>query len=193
MTADIQAVQLALSFGLGLLLGVFYDVYRVWFRASGRRWLKGVGDIIWWLLALLLAALAMYRINGLQLRAFPLVLAALACLAEQALISPRFFPLINAVCRFFMRLCRKIRRLLRQLIEFLLQPLVWPVELAFRLLLVMRCLLLGLCGRAVRLLMWLGAPFIRVARRVYRRLRRAAAAFLAAGSPAAEENPADGE
>lgn len=196
MTAEFQAAQLVLSCCLGLGLGLFYDIYRVWFRAPGGRWLKGLGDIVWWLLALAVAAAALYHINGLELRLFPLALAAAGCCLEQALISPRFFPLLEGVCRFGLRLFRRLLRLLRRLLECLLLPLVWPVELAFRLVLLLKGLLLRLLRALRDLLLWLLRPVLRPLRRLYRRVRRRLKAVLRArllAEEQTEEQAAEGE
>lgn len=171
MTAEVQAVQLLCSFGLGTGLGVFYDIYRVWFRAPGKKWLKGMGDMLWWALALAAAAGALYHINGLELRLVPLMLAAAGCIIEQALLSPRLFPAIDGLCRFVLRCCRAVGRFLRRVIEFLLYPLVWPVELAFRLLLFIRKLAVGVLKKLRDLALWLLRPLLRPFMRQYRRFK----------------------
>lgn len=199
MTAEIQAAQLGLSFALGLALGLFYDVYRVWFRAAERRWLRSLGDIVWWLAALFLAAWAMYRINGLALRGFPLALAMAGCVVEQVLISPCFFPLIRRLCGGLLAVGRRLFGLLRRLLELVLTPLVWPVELAFRLMVIVKRLSARLLGAVLRLLKWLTAPlwrpFLKLGRRgrdgVVRRLRAAREKKSAASDVDEEEIAAD--
>ncbi len=190
--AEFQAVQLVLAFALGIALGVFYDVYRVWFRGAHRRAAKGLGDIIWWLLALGLAAGAFYRINSLSLRAAPLALALLGVAVQQGLISPWAFPLLQRFCRAVGRFLGWVTQLLQRLVAFLLLPLVWPVEVAFRLLLAFARLLRRVTSLLGRLLRWLFAPPVRFLRRVggaaKRRLKRLLAAAPAdTAEEAAEE------
>ena len=74
--AELQAIQLAAALGLGLGLGFFYDVYRVWFRQLRGRFWPALGDIVWWLVALGLAFVGLYHINGAELRLPVLVLTA---------------------------------------------------------------------------------------------------------------------
>lgn len=197
MTAEIQAAQLAWSFALGVGLGLLYDVYRVWFRAAGRRWLKAVGDIIWWLAALLVAAWAMYHINGLALRGFPLALALLGCVVEQGLISPQFFPLMRRLCGGLLAVAGRLLGIFRGLLELLLTPLVWCVELVFRLLVIAKRLLLcvfGLVFRVLKLLtspVWL--PIVKLGRRVRRGVRRRIRAMLTDKSTNAAEGSGENE
>ncbi len=189
--AEFQAVQLVLAFALGLALGVFYDVYRVWFRGAHRRAAKGLGDIIWWLLALSLAAGAFYRINSLSLRAAPLALALLGVAVQQGLISPWAFPLLQRFCRAVGRFLGWLFELLQRAVAFLLLPLVWPVELAFRLLLVLARLVRRVTSLFGRILRWLFAPPLRLARRVGGAVKRRLRRLLAATPAEQAEEPVD--
>ena len=174
--AEFQAVQLVLAFVLGVGLGIFYDVYRVWFRRTQARAVKGLGDIIWWLAALGLAAWAFYRINSLSLRAAPLALALLGVAVQQWLVSPWAFPLLQRFCHAAERFLGWVMQLLQRAVAFMLLPLVWPVELVFRLLLVLMHLVRRLMNFLERILRWLFAPPVRFLRRVggavKRRLKR---------------------
>lgn len=189
----IAAEQLAAAFGLGVGLGLLYDVYRVWFRRARRPWARAVGDIAWWLCALVLAAWALYYINGLALRGFTLALAAAGAVCEQAAISPRFFPLGERVCCRGVQWVRAFGRLFLRAVEAGLTPLVWLVELAFKLVgLVWRvaCRVGGILGLLVR---WLTAPIWRpVAGCVRLSKRRLAQMCLMRAQNEAEE-PVDGE
>ncbi len=145
-------MQLLLAFALGVGLGAFYDLYRVWFRGARSRPMRGLGDLLWWGAALFLAAGALYRIDALALRLPPLLLALLGVAVQQACISPWAFPLLQRCCRFIGRFWRGLRRLWQRAVAVLLLPLVWPVELAFRLLLLLARLLGALFGRIEGLL-----------------------------------------
>lgn len=168
MMAEIQAMQLVLAFALGAALGLFYDIYRVWFRAPGRRCIKGLGDILWWLAALLLAAVGLYYINGLALRGFTLALAAAGCLLEQLLITPGFFPLISRVSRWLVHLAGGVCRLLYRLAELVLLPLSYAAELLFRLLL----LLWAVVRRLAYLLRRFGLLLVRPFWLAYARIKK---------------------
>lgn len=164
--AELQAVQLALALGLGLGLGFFYDVYRVWFRQlRGRLW-PAVGDIAWWLAALALAFGGLYRINGAELRLPVLALAAAGVCLYLGLLSPVLFGLL---CRLLLGIWRLLVWLcgcFAGALALLLSPLVWLVELGFRLVL--------LAGRFARwlwhilsgMLAWLFKPWRRLAEKI---------------------------
>lgn len=153
MMAEIQARQLALAFALGLFLGLFYDVYRVWFRHGGRTASKTVGDILWWLVALVLSAVALYHINGLALRGFALAMVALGCVTEQLFLSRRVFLFADSLAHLLLGVFRRLLGLMFRLTELLLWPLSFAVELLFR---------LGV--KSVRLLQWLFSVFWRLLR-----------------------------
>ena len=139
--AELQAVQLALAFGLGLGLGFFYDFYRVWFRQlKGRLW-PALGDIVWWLAALGLAFGGLYHINGAQLRLPVLLLAAAGVCLYLGLFSPVLFPLLRRLLLGLWRLLRWLFGCFAGAVALLLSPLVWLVELGFRLLWLLQRLL----------------------------------------------------
>lgn len=140
--AELQAVQLALAFGLGLGLGFFYDFYRVWFRQlKGRLW-PALGDIVWWLAALGLAFAGLYHINGAQLRLPVLLLAAAGVCLYLGFFSPVLFPLLRRLLLGLWRLLRWLLGCFARAVALLLSPLVWLVELAFRLLWLLQRLLI---------------------------------------------------
>ena len=139
--AELQAVQLALAFGLGLGLGFFYDFYRVWFRQlKGRLW-PALGDIVWWLAALGLAFGGLYHINGAQLRLPVLLLAAAGVCLYLGFFSPVLFPLLRRLLLGLWRLLRWLFGCFAGAVALLLSPLVWLVELGFRLLWLLQRLL----------------------------------------------------
>ena len=115
--AELQALQLAWSLGLGLGLGFLYDVYRVWFRRlkndAGSRWLAAAGDIGWWLAALILAAAGVCVYMGF--------------------LSPVLFPLLWRLLGWLWRLLCWWGRCFGNALALLLAPLVLLVELGFTL------------------------------------------------------------
>lgn len=129
--AELQAMQLAMAMCLGLGLGFFYDVYRVWFRRVKLRWLAGAGDIIWWGLALLLAMGGLYRINGLELRFPVLALTVAGVCVYMGLLSPVIFPLLWRLLGGLWRVIKWLGGCFAGALGLLLCPLVWLVELAF--------------------------------------------------------------
>lgn len=189
--AEFQAVQLVLAFALGLGLGTFYDVYRVWFRGAHRRAAKGLGDIIWWLAALSLSAWAFYRINSLALRAAPLALALLGVAVQQWVVSPWAFPLLQRFCHAMGRAIRWVMQLLQRVVAFLLLPLVWPVELVFRLLLLLARLVRRVTRFGGRILRWLFAPPVRFLRRAGGAVKRRLQRLWAAPPEEQAEEPAE--
>lgn len=156
--AELQALQLAMSLCLGLGLGFFYDIYRVWFRKVQvrDRLLAGVGDILWWVLALVIAMVGLYRINGLELRFPVLALAAAGVCVYMGFLSPVIFPLLWRLLGWLWRAAKWLGRCLCDAMELLLCPLVWLVELGFGILGLLGCLLrlVGrILGGAVRFLL----------------------------------------
>lgn len=133
--AELQALQLAWSLGLGLGLGFLYDVYRVWFRRlkndAGSRWLAAAGDIGWWLTALILAAAGLYRINGLELRLPILALAAAGVCVYMGFLSPVLFPLLWRLLGWLWRFLCWWGHCFGNALALLLAPLVFLVELGF--------------------------------------------------------------
>lgn len=189
----IAAEQLAAAFGLGVGLGLLYDLYRVWFRRARRPWARAVGDIAWWLCALVVAAGALYYINGLALRGFTLALAAAGAVCEQASISPRFFPLGEWVCHRVVQWVCALGRFFRRAVECGLTPLVWLVELAFKLVglvWLVACRVGGILGRPVR---WLTAPVWRPVVRCVRRVKRRLAKMWLVRAQNGADEPRGGE
>lgn len=162
--AELQAVQLALAFGLGLGLGFFYDFYRVWFRQLRGRLLPALGDIVWWLAALALAFGGLYHINGAQLRLPVLLLAAAGVCLYLGFFSPVLFPLLRRLLLGLWRLLRWLCGCFAGAVALLLSPLVWLVELAFRLLWLLQRLML-LPYR------WVLQPAVRLLARPWQKLR----------------------
>ncbi len=101
--SELQAVQLALALMLGVALGFWYDIYRVWFRRCRGRMLRGAGDILWWLSVLILSVVALYHINGIELRVPVLLLVAGGLSLYMGLLSPVLFPLLQNVARLVWR------------------------------------------------------------------------------------------
>jgi spore cortex biosynthesis protein YabQ len=166
--AEWQAVQLGLCFVLGLALGLFYDVYRVWFRSERRGGLRGLGDVCWWLAALLLVVLALYRINGLELRLPSLAAIAAGVCLHLGLLSPHVYPLLYRLFRAVFHLLADVCRLMARLLTLLLTPFVLVVEMGFRLLLVLRAVLKWLG----RLICRLTAPIRKLIRKILARPAR---------------------
>jgi hypothetical protein len=124
-----------------LALGLFYDVYRVWFRSERRGVLRGLGDVCWWLTVLLLVAAALYQINGLELRLPTLALIAAGVCLHLGLLSPHVYPLLYRLFRGLFRLLAGVGKILSRLLTLLLTPFVMVVEMGFRLLLVLAAVL----------------------------------------------------
>lgn len=163
-----QGFELAGAFVLGLLLGVLYDVYRVWFRATTGTIRHTVGDVLWWLLALGISLAVLYRLNGLEVRGFVLLLAVLGCTAQQLLLSPKLFGGMEKLFCLILRWWRGVWRIFHRAVELLLTPVVWAVEIVFRLLRLVVRLCRGVGRTVLGLLSWLLIPLFRP---IYKPLR----------------------
>ena len=192
--AELQAVQLASALVLGLVLGLFYDVYRVWFRTEKKHISRGLGDVLWWLAALLMVAAALYHINGLQLRAAPLMLVAGGVVLQQGVISPWTFPMLQRLVWLLVRTVRLLIRIMHRVLAIALLPLLWVVELLFRLTMLVHRLIRRLWGVICRLLAWMTAPITKPLRLLVsrlrgalkRRIKRWLGRWLSSSSPAEE-------
>lgn len=160
--AELQAVQLALALVLGLGLGFFYDLYRVWFRSARGAIRKGVGDIIWWLLALTYSLVALYKINGMELRLPVLVLAAAGVCLYMGFFSPVIFPGLHRLVGWMVHIVRWLWRMLGRLLALVLLPVVWAADAVLRLL----GLILWILGWPFARLIKLGGRLAAVLRRV---------------------------
>lgn len=171
MGADIAlqpAWQLAWAFALGLALGLLFDVYRVGFVAIKSKIWRNLADFGWWALALILFVLAMYRINGLQIRGFELALAAGGVLAEQLWISAHFTPFCAKFAAFAGKLLRGLLRFLARLVELALAPAVWLIGLILALLGRTGRLIWAIMGAIRRVLAWGTGPIWRGMGRIRR-------------------------
>jgi len=170
--AELQAVQLALALGLGVGLGFFYDVYRVWFRQLRGRFWPALGDIAWWLAALGLAFAGLYHINGAELRLPVLALTAGGVCLYLGLLSPLLFGML---CRLLLGLWRLLVWLggcFAGALALLLSPLVWLVEICFRLIMLVQRVLARVCRLLAGLLAWLGRPWRRLAGKIHKSLKK---------------------
>lgn len=148
------AWQLVWAFVLGLALGLLFDVYRVGLKGIKSKIWQNMADFCWWALALCVFALAMYRINGLQIRGFELALAAGGVLAEQCWMSAHFTPLCLGFVLWARRCLRGLLRFLVCLIELVLKPAVWLTELIMALLGGIKRAIFGILGGIWRVISW---------------------------------------
>lgn len=130
--SEMQAVQLGLALNLGVVLGLWYDMYRVWFRhCRGRIW-RGVGDILWWVAALGLSVVALYHINGVELRLPVLLLVVAGLCLYMGLLSPVLFPvlqdMVRLVWRFVLWVVGRVWHIGGLVVRFVVLPVVWVVD-----------------------------------------------------------------
>lgn len=111
----------------GALLGGLFDMYRAVRRVAHLRWLAAAGaDLLYWLLALIVALAALVLINWGEVRFYVFVCLAIGALTYFRLASRWIFPLWLF---FFQRLANVIR----QVRLILLYALVKPVRRGRRL------------------------------------------------------------
>lgn len=170
--AELQAMQLALALGLGVGLGFFYDIYRVWFRQLRGRFWPALGDIAWWLAALGLAFGGLYHINGAELRLPVLALVAGGVCLYLGLLSPLLFGVLCKLLLGLWRLLVWLSGCFAGALALLLSPLVWLVEIFFRVIILIWHLLTQIYHSMTGLLAWLSRPWRRLAGKIYKRLKK---------------------
>ncbi len=172
--AELQAIQLAAALGLGLGLGFFYDVYRVWFRQLRGRFWPALGDIVWWLVALGLAFVGLYHINGAELRLPVLVLAAAGVCLYMGLLSPLLFGCLGRLLLGLWHLLAWLGGCFGGALALLLSPLVWLVELFFRLTLFIWHFWQKIWHILVKIGSFLLRPWRRLAHKLHKSLKKPA-------------------
>ena len=170
--AELQAVQLVLALGLGVGLGFFYDIYRVWFRQLRGRFWPALGDIAWWLAALGLAFGGLYHINGVELRLPVLALTAGGVCLYLALLSPLLFGVLCKLLLGLWRLLVWFSGCFAGALALLLSPLVWLVEIFFHISRLIWHILTWVCQFLAGVLAWLLRPWQRLAGKIYKRLKK---------------------
>lgn len=91
---------LLLSFGVGILLMLSYDILRIFRQVAPHGpILLGVEDVIYWLFCALLIFAMLYQENDGLLRWFVLAGIALGMLAENHFISPHVVKMISFIIK----------------------------------------------------------------------------------------------
>lgn len=170
--AELQAVQLAAALVLGLGLGLFYDLYRVWFRQVRGRFWPALGDIVWWLSALGLAFAGLYQINGAELRLPVLALTAAGVCLYLGVCSPVLFGWLGRLLLGLWRLLAGLGGCFSGALALLLSPLVWLVELFFRLTLLFWQICRQIWHILYSLFGWLLRPWRRLGHKLHKALKK---------------------
>ena len=131
--ASLQAAQILCAFGLGLTLGLFYDFYRIWLRKGRKKVAAAVGDVLWWIFALLWAFFWLLQINWAELR-IPVVLMVFLGLGLYIFcFSPIFLPLFTKMWQGVAAILRFLGQTLVQALQLFFAPVVFCSGLCYRL------------------------------------------------------------
>lgn len=121
----LQFAQMLCAFGLGLSLGIIYDIYRLFIKKNrGGIWCL-FGDLLWWLAALVWTFFLLVKISWAELR-IPVILAVFLGII---IYLYYFSPVLSDVYKKFFWLLKKIFKtlfdLLIKIIGIIFAPLVW--------------------------------------------------------------------
>lgn len=127
MELRLQLLSFLFSWGLGVLLGIIFDFYRLWsdyYRWP--RWLKAFGDLFYWIIAAVLVFLGLMEVNGGQMRFYILLALILGLASYQVWFSRTVYRLLWRSWHLLVRLVRKITWLFTRPLVWLLMILAWP-------------------------------------------------------------------
>jgi len=127
-----QFLYFALTVGIGLLIGVAFDLYRI-LRGLVQpgKIITNVGDLFFWLLVTILAFVLLIFGNRGEVRFYVFIGIAVGLLVYLNLLSKH---IINAiVC--FINLVKRIIELIKRAVAFLVMCVTYPIKIVYRALL----------------------------------------------------------
>lgn len=166
MSLHIQFLTLSVMAGSGAFMGVLFDVYRV---LSGQlrppRWLVPLLDIGYWIVATLFVFRALLYSNDGQVRVYVFLGLALGLWLYFRLVSR----LTVVFVQFCIRLVRALIRFIGKTIEFVI---IKPVQLLYRLILVLFGFLWAFTIFLGKIVLQLLYPFLLLGRWLMKPLRK---------------------
>ncbi|UUZ82171.1 spore cortex biosynthesis protein YabQ [Paenibacillus sp. P26] len=150
----------------GLALGVLFDLYRV---LSGQLkvplWLKGLCDLLYWLIGTLVVFKLLYESNGGEVRPFIFLGLGIGIILYFLLFSRPVIRLIVLIIRIFVTIVRIGKRMIEL---FLIKPVIWLYRFTIIFLgflsataIFLFKIMLQLCYPVWKLLLWLVKPITR--------------------------------
>lgn len=146
--AGLQCAQLLCALGLGLSLGIIYDIYRIFIKKNhGKVWCW-LGDFLWWLIALSWSFFLLLKISWAELR-IPIVAAVfIGIVVYLYYFSPVLADVYKKFAAFLVRLVKRLYRIIVRLLSIIFSPVVFVTGLAYKIIAWLCRRLLGICHGA---------------------------------------------
>lgn len=154
--AGLQCAQMLCALGLGLSLGVIYDLYRIFIKKGhGKAWCR-LGDLLWWIVALGWTFLLLVRISWAEMR-IPIVVAVFLGIAVYLYY---FSPVLSQVYK-------KSAAVLKSIFKRLLNIVVKVISLLFAPAVFLSGLLYKIIFRLYRTVAGIFLGFYRLLRKLF--------------------------
>ena len=141
-----QIIEFFSCLGLGFVLGILYDFYRVWFRHGRTKLVIAIGDGIFAFVALVLTFVALLCLNWAEIRFYIILALGLGILIYLKWVSPRLLPFWQRFFGLFYKLLKAILKFLGRAVLIIIKPVIWLSILLYRILYFIMWIL-GLTGK----------------------------------------------
>lgn len=143
--AGLQCAQMLCALGLGLSLGIIYDIYRIFIKKNhGKVWCW-LGDFFWWLIALTWSFFLLLKISWAELR-IPIVAAVfIGIVVYLYYFSPVLAELYRKFAAFLVRFVKRLYHILVRLLGIIFSPLVFITGLVYKIIAWFCRRFLGIC------------------------------------------------
>lgn len=130
--AGLQCAQLLCALGLGLSLGVIYDMYRIFIKKNhGKAWCW-LGDFIWWLVALVWSFYLLVKISWAELR-IPIVGAVfLGIVTYLYYFSPVLSDIYKKIASLLVGFIKRLFKIIIRLLGMIFSPIVLLTGIVYR-------------------------------------------------------------
>ncbi|TDQ34219.1 spore cortex biosynthesis protein YabQ [Aureibacillus halotolerans] len=123
MTITLQMASLLAMVAAGIWVGLSVDTYkRIWRHYIRNMWMKGLHDIIFWVLQGVLVFFLLWHVNYGELRFYLLLAMLLGVSMYQTLLKRAYLTMLNALLSCILTLVRILRQACLLLI---IRPIVW--------------------------------------------------------------------
>lgn len=131
--AGLQCAQLLCALGLGLSLGIIYDIYRIFIKKNhGKAWCW-LGDFLWWLIALTWSFFLLLKISWAELR-IPIVAAVFVGIVLYLYyFSPVLADFYKRFAKLLVRFIKGVYRFIVRLLGIIFSPVVFVTGLVYKL------------------------------------------------------------
>ena len=131
-SAALQCAQMLCALGLGLSLGMFYDIYRIFIKKQRSKAWCWFGDLAWWLLALVWSFGILVKISWADLR-IPIIITVFAGIFVYLYyFSPVLSDLYKKVVNLAVKTIKRIFSIFIRILSIIFSPLVFVTGLAYK-------------------------------------------------------------